>query len=211
MKLNEFTDHQLIVMYVHGCETAFDEIFSRHYESLFNYLIKMVSDKERAREILQDSFVRVARSAATYEPKAKFSTWLFKIATNLCLTFLKKESGRFQLLQFPVDYSDRLQKTPFDAVRDLEINITLEKAISGLNINLRSPFVLHELNEFTYAKVALILDIPEGTVKIRVHRARKKLQQKLIKEVDFLNLESVAVRAVNCKKSSVVSRTIREK
>jgi len=198
-------------MYAHGCESAFDEIFFRHHKSLLTFLIQMVRDKEKARELLQDTFVRVARSAAAYEPKAKFSTWLFRIATNLCLTFLKRESGRFKLLQFPVGYIDETQKTPFDEVRDNEIQASFVKAVSELKIDLRVAFVLHEVHQFTYVKAASILKVPEGTVKIRVHRARKELQRRLVKELDFFEIESAVSSKLDRKKPPVVNEVTEEK
>ncbi len=178
MELREFTDPQLMLMYSHGCEEAFDQLFHRHRKRLYRYLHRMTGDSHEAEEVLQETFVRVARSANTYEATAKFTTWLFRIATNRCLSHLKRR-GRFKLLRFPADLSEPEELNPFQQVRDREITEAFKLAVAELESPLRPAFVLRELEGFSYAEGANILNVPVGTMKTHVHRAWKILRLKL--------------------------------
>ena len=182
MELREFTDPQLMLMYSHGCEGAFDELFHRHRERLYRYLHRMTGDSHEAEEVLQEAFVRVARSADTYEPTAKFTTWLFRIATNRCLSHMKRR-GRFKLLRFPKDMSEPEERNPYQKARDREVEEAFKKAVATLDTPLRSAYVLRELEDFSYAEAAKILALPVGTVKTHVRRARMAMRQKLSKEL----------------------------
>ena len=177
-----------MLMYSHGRESAFDELFHRHRERLYGYLHRMTGDSHEAEEVLQEAFVRVARSADTYDPTAKFTTWLFRIATNRCLSHMKRR-GRFKLLRFPADMSEPEERNPYQLARDREVEEVFKKAVATLDTPLRSAFVLRELEDFSYAEAAKILALPLGTVKTHVRRARMAMRQKLSKE---LQAEQVA-------------------
>ena len=169
-------------MYSHGCENAFGELFNRHRERLYRFLHRMTGDTHEAEEVLQETFVRVARSAETYEPTAKFTTWLFRIATNRALSHLKRR-GRFKLLRFPADFSEPEELNPFQQARDREVTEAFVKAVATLENSLRSAFVLRELEDFSYAEAANILDLPLGTVKTHVRRARMAMRKKMSKQL----------------------------
>jgi RNA polymerase sigma-70 factor (ECF subfamily) len=171
-------------MYSHGCEKAFDEIFLRHCKGLYRYLNRLVQDRNEAEDILQETFVRVAQNAEKYESTDSFKAWLFRIATNRCLSHLKKR-GRLRLLPIPVNFEEQNVETfqsvagTFQQVFDLELTGAFKKAVVELDPLLRSAVVLRELELYTYPEVAAILDIPIGTVKTNVHRGKKILQRKL--------------------------------
>jgi RNA polymerase sigma-70 factor (ECF subfamily) len=194
VELSTFTDAQLVLLYGHGCEPAFDELFGRHHRRLHRFLVRMTGDVGEAEDVLQETFVRVARAASKYEPTAAFTTWLFKIAVNRCSSYLKQR-GRCKLLRFPGDAGRRTEaagsarsamepvepesRTPFEQVRGRELQEAFLRAVASLDEPLRAAFVLHEFEGFAGAEAAAILDVPLGTLKTHVHRARLALRRKL--------------------------------
>ena len=177
MDYSDFTDCQLMVMYSHGLEEAFDKLFLRHCKGLYKYLNRMLGDKNEAEDILQETFIRVAQNAGKYESTDAFKAWLYRIATNRCLSHLKKR-GRLKLLPFPRDLPEESSE-PFQQARDREVNEAFKKAIVDLDPLLRAAVVLRELEHYTYPEAAAILDIPVGTVKTNVHRGKIILRKKL--------------------------------
>jgi len=170
-------------MYSHGCEEAFDELFLRHCKGLYRYLKRMTDDVGEAEDMLQETFVRVARNAKSYEPAASFKAWLYRIATNRCLSHLKGR-GRLKLLAFPGEVSDEVATDkPFQQARDMEVTEAFKEAVVELSAPLRAAVVLRDLEQYTYPEAAAILDIPVGTVKTHVHRGRKILRQKLARHL----------------------------
>lgn len=178
MELGEFTDGQLLLMYAHGNEGAFSELFERHHASLHRFLLRMTNNVQDAEEVLQETFVRVARAAIRYEPTAAFTTWLFRIASNRCLSHLGRRKN-FTLLRFPLQEAASTAAAPFEQVRERELEEAHRGAVARLPLALRSAYVLREFEHFTYEEAATILNVPVGTVKTHVHRARMKLRQRL--------------------------------
>lgn len=214
MELSTFTDAQLVLLYGHGCEPAFDELFERHHRKLLRFLVRMTGDVGEAEDVLQETFVRVARAASRYEPAAAFTAWLYRIAVNRCSSYLKRR-GRFKLLRFPAagadsgvsrgnDRGGRLpedasdwqargivlgggiaepvepeSRAPFEQVLGRELREAFLRAVASLDEPLRMAFVLCEFEGFPCADAAAILDVPTGTVKTHVHRARLALRRKL--------------------------------
>jgi RNA polymerase sigma-70 factor (ECF subfamily) len=183
VELSTFTDAQLVLLYGHGCEPAFDELFGRHHRRLHRFLVRMTADAGEAEDLLQETFVRVARAASKYEPTAAFTTWLFRIAVNRCSSYLKRR-GRFKLLRLPALASagEPLEpecRAPYEQVRGRELQAAFVRAVATLDEPLRAAFVLCELEGFAGADAASILDLPLGTVKTHVHRARLALRRRL--------------------------------
>ncbi len=214
MELSTFTDAQLVLLYGHGCEPAFDELFERHHQKLLRFLVRMTGDVGEAEDLLQESFVRVARAASKYEPSAAFTTWLYRIAVNRCSSYLKRR-GRFKLLRLPfagagpgilrghdrgepcaevgserhagsivlgrgsAEPVEPESSAPFEQILGRELRESFLRAVASLDEPLRKAFVLCEFEGFPCADAAAILDVPTGTVKTHVHRARLALRRKL--------------------------------
>ena len=176
--LTDFTDCQLMVLFSHGNGRAFDEIFHRHCKNLFRYLQRMTNNHSEAEDVLQETFVRVAKGASSYTPENTFKSWLYRIATNRCLSHIKKRS-HLRLVPVPLDTLHSSESGPFTVVSDTEVLDAFKAAVFALPPNVRAAVVLTELEGNTNQQTADILDIPLGTVKTHLSRGRAILRKKL--------------------------------
>jgi RNA polymerase sigma-70 factor, ECF subfamily len=162
-----------------GDPEAFRDIVDRYKDSLVNYLTHMIRSRDRAEEIAQDAFVRLYRNASRYRQQEKLGPYLFRIATNLVVTEVRRRK-RWSLL-LPRLYASA-PEMPASPDRDLihsEIQRQVTAAIGLLPVKLRAPLVLFEIEEWSYEEIAQALDIRSGTVKSRISRARQQLRRRL--------------------------------
>src|SRR5262249_17063234 len=134
-----------------------------------------------AEDLAQDVFVRVYRAAANYRPDAKFSTWLFTIVRNLCANYRTREGRYDQQMDPEADASAALpsQESPEDAVVRKELRQQIQNAIQSLPESLRMPLILHQFSGMQYEEVAKVLELSLAAVKVRIHRAKLSLAEKL--------------------------------
>lgn len=173
------TDDALMQRVREGDDDAFGEIVDRYKDSLINYLTHLVRSRDRAEEVAQDAFVRLYRNANQYRQQEKLGPYLFRIATNLVVTEIRRER-RWSLLLPRLHASTRTSTPPPDA--DLftnEIQRQVSAAIDQLPVNYRAPLVLFEIEEWSYDEIAKALDVRVGTVKSRISRARNLLRRHL--------------------------------
>jgi len=182
-------DNALVSAYLDGNEFAFEVLVTRYQDKLASYINGIVRDYDRSIDLCQESFIRVFKNAHRYEGKYQFSTWLYRIATNLAIDELRKRQrkGRFRFYSviehFQVDEDsvplpDRRQcpERTFDTKEKAE---RLEVAIDSLSEKYRLAFVLKEVQGLSYEETAGVLNISLGTVKSRIHRAKLLLREKL--------------------------------
>jgi len=171
-----------------GDDRAFDELLSRHTNALYRFVRRSVQSDADAEDLTQEAFVRAYLGVSSFSPRAKFVTWLFRIAHNLCLDFLR--SRRFLSVQkiFSVDESDRSKQvgrmqsilaSPAEEVARREKVAAVEQAIQQLPLKLRSPLILVALEGFSYEAAAAVLQISSKAVEMRLYRARKILLKQL--------------------------------
>ncbi len=172
--LSSFTDLQLMLLFAHGNEGAFEELYRRTSNALHGYLHRLTGDEQAAEELMQDSFVRVAKAAKDWKPTANFSTWLYRIATNRFLSWRAKR--RLVLIPFPTHFQDKTEG-PFEQSVTRQAQQDLRQALTNLPGKLATAFTLTQLEDRSYGEAADILEIPEGTVKTHVHRARERLRR----------------------------------
>jgi RNA polymerase sigma-70 factor, ECF subfamily len=183
------SDHQLIEATKRGDEAAFAEIVNRYRNPLTNYLFRMLNDYEEAIDLAQETFVRVYFAIERYHTDYAFSTYIYRIATNLAISEIRKKRRR-KLLSltsfFQTEENDSQEFHPPDEKslpdEDLienERNRTIEKAIATLPDKYRAPIVLREIQELSYEEIAQILGLGLGTTKSRISRARALLREKL--------------------------------
>lgn len=165
-----------MLLYRHGNEAAFEELYHRRVHGLLAYLHRLTGDRHVAEELLQDSFVRAARAAGSWEPQAQVSTWLYRIASNRFRSWRRKR--RQVLLPFPSEIRDP-GKGPFDETAERDLQRELHRHLATLPANLATAFTLTQLEGLAYAEAAEVLELPEGTVKTHVHRARERLRLRL--------------------------------
>jgi RNA polymerase sigma-70 factor, ECF subfamily len=183
------SDHQLIEATKIGDEAAFAEIVNRYRNPLINYLFRMLGDYEEAVDLAQETFVRVYFAIARYHTDYAFSTYIYRIATNLAISEIRKKKRRklLSLTSFFQNEDSDVQEfhppdgksLPDEDLIEAERNRTIEKAIATLPDKYRAPIVLREIQELSYEEIAQILGLGLGTTKSRISRARALLRDKL--------------------------------
>ncbi|MEY4166359.1 MAG: hypothetical protein RIR52_183 [Acidobacteriota bacterium] len=186
----EMDDHSLLAATRSGDEVAFQEIVRRYRNPITNYVYRMIDDYDRAVDIAQETFVRVYMNVDRYQATFSFSTYIYRIAHNLAITELRQRKRR-RLIPLPTFFSDKESEevevdlpdeANFPADEALiadERRRAVTTAIASLPEKYRAPLVLCDLEEKTYEEISAVLDLPTGTVKSRINRARNLLREKL--------------------------------
>ena len=181
-KLNQLPDHQVVQGSLEGDTRAFGEIVARYDQRLLNFVYRTIGDRERAQDLVQETFVRVYRHLHRFDQTKKFSTWIYTIASNLAKNELRNRSRNplvlFQTLKRnwdadhrPLEWEDTQYK-PDDLFRKRHLREKVEEAVTHLPEHHRIVFVLRELEGKTYEEIAEITGCNLGTVKSRLNRAR---------------------------------------
>ena len=184
------TDHALLEGTLAGDEDAFAELVGRYRNQITSYIYRMVNDYDTAVDLAQETFIRVYRAAARYQTTHAFSTYIYRIATNVAISELRKRKRRrlvslTGLLTSP-DGEELMDFQPVDekplqdiALIDAEKRAVIKRAISTLPDRYRAPLVLRDVEGKSYDEIAAILQTSEGTVKSRINRARNFLRDKM--------------------------------
>lgn len=154
----------------------------------------MLGNSADAADLAQDVFLQVLRKLNTFRGESAFSTWLYRVAINLCKDHLRREKTTFPLTTDPSDRSgpgaSEAAPDAESAVENLELRMDIQRALSSLKDEFRLIVILHDLQGYRYEKIAEMLDISMGTVKSRLNRARHKLAEKLLREGTIEDIES---------------------
>lgn len=184
------TDAELMEFYRKGSRDAFEELFARHHRRVIHFCYRMTGDQARAEEAAQEVFLRVARAAATYQPTARFTTWLYTIARRTTLNYMRdeKESGAKVsidvtgegregtdgiLLPGPGDWG------PERIARGAQLQEKFIEALGKIPEGNRTAFVLNRGEGLSYEEVATVLGVTVQAVKSRIFRAREMLLAEL--------------------------------
>ena len=181
-------DEELVKRAADGDDSAFEELVRRYEKRVYNMTLRMTGNAEDALDISQEAFIRVWRSLGKFKGNAKFSTWLFRIVSNLCTDHLRRLSRRREM-PLAVSADDEERETeiadgsfaPDAAFEREELRRELDRAIDTLAPEHREIFLMREVYSLSYAEISETLGIEEGTVKSRLHRAREHLRELLIK------------------------------
>jgi RNA polymerase sigma-70 factor (ECF subfamily) len=186
------SDHALLEATRAGDDEAFGELVGRYRNQITNYIYRMTSDYDGAVDLAQETFVRVFRAMSRYQTTYAFSTYIYRIATNLAISELRKRKRR-RLVSLTGLFQSREEATsapqefnPVDAsplqdatLVDAERRSAVARAISTLPEKYRAPLVLRDVEGKSYEEIARILETNVGTVKSRISRARSFLRDKL--------------------------------
>lgn len=190
LMLHEEADEALMLRYQQGEVRAFEILLTRHRKPVFNFILRFVQNRELAEDLLQEAFLRVIRSAANYKRQAKFTTWLYTIARNLCVDQSRRAKHRkAQSLDAPMSTSDG-SGTLLDVVagnelpsdRTLvskEIHKKLHAALGELSEEQREVFLMREFLDMPFKQISEVVGVPENTVKSRMRYALQKLRMEL--------------------------------
>lgn len=170
-----------------GDQAAFEEIVLLFQNRIYHHCFRMIGNAHEAEDIAQEAFIRAYTNIHTFDNNRKFSTWLFRIATNLTIDRLRKRKPDYYLdaefkgmegLNLYSQLSTN-EPDPEDEVTRLELQHRIHKEILSLSPIYRSIIILRYIDEFSLKEISEILDIPLGTVKTRIHRGREALRKKL--------------------------------
>ena len=185
------SDHSLLEAARTGDEAAFAELVRRYRNQITNYIYRLTNDYESAVDLAQETFLRVYRAADRYQSTYAFSTYIYRIATNLAISELRQRKRRrlVSLTGFfqsqdqsgevrELDPADKRPLQDAALVAD-ERRDAVARAIASLPEKYRAPLVLRDIEERSYEEIGRILEMSEGTVKSRISRARTFLRDKL--------------------------------
>jgi RNA polymerase sigma-70 factor (ECF subfamily) len=191
LDLRNLPDADIVALAQEGRETAFRELIRRYERPVFSLVFRMVRDRSTAEDLAQETFIKVLNHIDRYVPEFKFSSWLFKIANNLAIDHLRKK----QLPTVSIDGAPdattaaQIEATSFelasntesalDELEARELGGAIERAIAGLRPEYRACIMLRHVEGRSYEEIAATLDLPLGTVKTYIHRARHELRKAL--------------------------------
>jgi len=177
-------DARLMLAFRDGDRRAFDALFARYTPRVLTFLTRLVRDRARAEELTQDVFVRIYNAADRYEPKARFSTWIFGIAHNLGLNELARAHRRYERGDTPLEELGAADPEPGadEKVEAAELRVRLERALGKLPDRQRAALLLRSEQGLAYEEIAVALDASVSSVKSLIHRARETLIAELGEE-----------------------------
>jgi RNA polymerase sigma-70 factor (ECF subfamily) len=190
-ELGTLPDADVVRLAQQGRELAFRELVRRYERPVFSLIYRMVRDRETSEDLAQDAFVKVLNHIDKYSPEFKFSSWLFKIANNVAIDHLRRR----RLDTISIDGSPHAstaseveassldleadQENALEELESRELGSAIEKAIAKLRPEYRACIMLRHVEGRAYEEIAATLDLPLGTVKTYIHRARHELRKAL--------------------------------
>jgi RNA polymerase sigma factor (sigma-70 family) len=182
-------DSELIRSAVAGDQDAYRRLMEKYRDAIFNLISRMISDKSEVNDLTQETFVKAFGSLHSFNHLYAFSTWLYKIASNTCIDYLRKKKLQTFSIHQSVDsegddYSYELPDRTFEADKEIisdQRSRVVNDAIEALPEKYRAVIKLRHMDEKNYDEIAEILDIPLGTVKAHIFRGRELLYKNLRK------------------------------
>lgn len=176
-------DKTLITQILEGDQAAFSALVERYQTPVYNQILRMTGNEQDALELAQETFLRAWRGLAWFHFESKFSTWLYRLAANCCIDFLRRQKKQRTVSLTTddaavTDIPDR-QMTPEEQLLRQERQTAIQRAMALLAAEHRQILTLRVINDLDYAQIADVLDVPVGTVKSRLARARMQLRKKM--------------------------------
>ena len=188
LDLANLPDADIVALAQQGRDLAFRELVRRYERPVFSLIYRMVRDREAAEDLAQDRFVKVLNHIDRYNPEFKFSSWIFKIANNVAIDHLRRRqpqtvsmdgsphatsAAEIEASSFEIAAD---QETALQEMEAKEIGSAIERAIAKLRPEYRACIMLRHIEDRSYEEIATTLDLPLGTVKTYIHRARNELR-----------------------------------
>ncbi len=177
-------DQLLIEQILKGNAALFDQLVTQYRNQVYRFILKYMGDPVRAEDLAQDTFIAAYEKLNTFQGNAKFSTWLLGIARNKVLNDINRAGKRrHQMVSDKILHSHHSTETnPLEEVEKKQIFSALNQAINQLDEDLKDVLILVSMEGLSYEEVALMLEIPVGTVKSKLFRARMMLKEKMKKQ-----------------------------
>ena len=177
-----FFENEIIRSVLRGNVNDFEKLVTAYEKNVYNIALKMVGDPDDAADMTQETFIKAYRALSGFRGDSKFSSWLYRIASNVCLDFLRSRSRHPQVSLSTVDEDDRatfelpdMRQNPEEQLMKKLGMEAVRRGLEQLPEQQRQILVLRELGGLSYAELAQTLGLEEGTVKSRIFRARKRL------------------------------------
>jgi RNA polymerase sigma-70 factor (ECF subfamily) len=181
------SDEELIAAFQQGRQDAYNLLVGRYKDPLINFVYRYLGDYDQADDVVQETFIRLYYKKDTYKPIAKFSTWIYTIATNLAKTQLRNRKRRviFSLTRRGEEEREMQHEIPderyaADSVADSSLKQEIiQKALNSIPEKYREAVILCDIQELSYEEICAITGLNIGTVKSRLNRGRTRLQELL--------------------------------
>ncbi|MFN8645748.1 MAG: sigma-70 family RNA polymerase sigma factor [Gemmatimonadales bacterium] len=189
--LVSLSDQEIVALAKEGREAAYRELIRRYERPVFSLILRMVRDRQLAEDLAQETFIKALNAIGSYRPEFKFSSWIFKIANNAAIDQLRRrEVDTLSIDGAPnATSADDIEatalqvgdkgETPLAELEARELGTHIERAIAQLRPEYRSCIMLRHVEGLAYEEIAQLLDLPLGTVKTYIHRARHELRDML--------------------------------
>ncbi len=175
-------ENEIIRSVLRGNVNDFEKLVTAYEKNVYNIALRMVGDPDDAADMTQETFIKAYRALSSFRGDSKFSSWLYRIASNVCLDFLRSRSRHPQVSLSTVDEDDRatfelpdMRQNPEEQLMKKLGMEAVRRGLEQLPEQQRQILVLRELGGLSYAELAQTLGLEEGTVKSRIFRARKRL------------------------------------
>lgn len=200
--MSQTSEKDIIERVLGGDANAFEELVLRYEKTVYNLALRMVSDREDACDMTQEAFIKAYNSLSSFRGDSRFSVWLYRITTNVCLDFLRSKKRRPQVsLTIGDDEDEDVQLDIPDPSADPEGQLMKKLGMQSLSEGLkllpdkqRQILVMRELGGMSYAEIGAALSLGEGTVKSRIFRARKKLCARCLIKANKRKQKAVSVK-----------------
>lgn len=181
--MTEVSEKKIIEKVLGGDANAFEELVLKYEKTVYNLALRMVGDRDDAFDMTQEAFIKAYGSLSSFRGDSKFSVWIYRIATNVCLDFLRSKSRKQQVSLTVSDDDDEdaqldipdPSSAPEQQLMQKMSMQSVEEGLKTLPDKQRQILVMRELGGMSYAEIGKALSLEEGTVKSRIFRARKRL------------------------------------
>jgi RNA polymerase sigma-70 factor (ECF subfamily) len=181
-RIGQKTDDQLMLHYVRGEKGAFDELYARYKQPLYNYLYRNCGDRTMVDELYQNVWLRVLAAAKRYKNTGRFRSWLFTLAHNCLVDYYRqaeKHTSYFVALEPAIERNSSNGILTETQISDLELQQSINQSIANIPAEQREAFCLREEAGFSIKEIALIQGVTQEAAKSRLRYAYKKLRQDL--------------------------------
>ena len=179
------TTETLIQRCLQGDRLAWDLIVRQYWRNVFNVAYRFVGKHDEAEDLTQDIFLRIFKSIGTYDRRANFQTWLISVSRNLCIDHYRSVRKERQMIDRGVDANELSaishDQSQVDVLEQRDRVALLRQALTALPATLRTAVLMRDIQELSYQEIADRLRLPEGTVKSRINRGRRKLARQIRK------------------------------
>ncbi|MEE8525398.1 MAG: sigma-70 family RNA polymerase sigma factor [Thermoanaerobaculia bacterium] len=181
------TDEQMVASILEGERDLFRDLVRRYQGRLVNYLFRMLRNEEDAHDLAQEVFFKIYEALDRFDPRYRFSTWLFRVAQNAAIDRIRKRRLRLVSIHRPADQESDGgdwelpgdDPTPYQTARNVERGTAIREAIDRLPWEYRELITLRHYGELSYDEIAKLKEMPLGTVKNKLFRGRQMLKERL--------------------------------